>query len=77
MSSPDDEPAIEAALEAQQALLEDSLPLVFEVYNAAVAEQVDQPVVILLDCEDESVVRLHAAGWEIRWTMRSRHSRRN
>lgn len=43
---------IDAALEAQQALLESSLPLVFDTYDDAVERQVADPVVILLDCED-------------------------
>jgi hypothetical protein len=47
--SDDDE---EAALEEQQWLLESSLPLVFEAYDEAVARDVADPVVILLDCED-------------------------
>lgn len=41
-----------AALDAQQALLEDSLDLVFDVYDAAIRERLNDPVVILLDCED-------------------------
>ena len=54
MSSPPEPSTDEsAALDAQQALLEDSLPLVGEVYQAAVADKLAQPVVILLDCEDE------------------------
>lgn len=48
-----DDSSLEAALEAQQSLLEDSLSLVFEIYNAAREENTAQPVVILLDCEDE------------------------
>lgn len=40
-------------LEHQQALAESSLPLLFETYDAAVKAKVDQPVVILLDCEDD------------------------
>lgn len=41
-----------AALEAQQTLLEDSLELVFEIYDEALKDGLDEPVVILLDCED-------------------------
>jgi hypothetical protein len=48
--SPED---AEEALEAQQALLETSLPLVFEVYDDAIKRKVKEPVVLLLDCEDE------------------------
>lgn len=40
-------------LEQQQTLAESSLALLFETYDAAVQAKVDQPVVILLDCEDE------------------------
>jgi len=51
MADPADD--TEAALEAQQALLETSLPLVFEAYDDAVKRKVKEPVVLLLDCEDE------------------------
>lgn len=44
---------LDAALEAQQWLLESSLPLVFEAFDDAVARQVVDPVVVLLDCEDQ------------------------
>lgn len=40
-------------LEQQQSLAESSLALLFETYDAAVKDKVEQPVVILLDCEDE------------------------
>lgn len=46
---PDD---LDDALEAQQWLLETSLPLVFEAYDDALQRQVEDPVVVLLDCED-------------------------
>ena len=42
-----------AALDAQQQLLEDSLQLVAEIYEESQEDGIDQPVVILLDCEDE------------------------
>ncbi len=42
----------EDPLEAQQMLLESSLPLAFEAYDTAVRAKMRQPVVILLDCED-------------------------
>lgn len=45
--------ALQIALEEQQALAESSLPLLFEAYDDAVESQVERPVVILLDCEDE------------------------
>lgn len=41
----------EAALEAQQMLLESSLELAFQTYDA-VREKMRDPVVFLLDCED-------------------------
>jgi hypothetical protein len=44
---------LEEALEAQQLLLETSLPLAFETYDDAVSRNVDHPVVLVLDCEDE------------------------
>jgi hypothetical protein len=47
--SPDN---LDDALEAQQMLLETSLPLVFETYDDAQKRKVKEPVVLLLDCED-------------------------
>jgi hypothetical protein len=44
---------LDDALEAQQWLLETSLPLVFEAYDDALRRAVEQPVVVLLDCEDQ------------------------
>jgi len=43
----------ESILDAQQELLETSLPLVFAAYDAASQAGMSQPVVLLLDCEDE------------------------
>ncbi|MEN1681727.1 MAG: hypothetical protein AAGJ46_19260 [Planctomycetota bacterium] len=40
-------------LEAQQALVEESLGEVFRAYDDASGEGVSHPVVFLLDCEDE------------------------
>lgn len=57
-----DHPSEEAALEAQQELLESSLPLVFEAYDIATKDGNSSPVVILLDCEDE-VGREIAESW--------------
>jgi hypothetical protein len=51
-----------AALEVQQSLLEESLELVVSVYHEAVGEGVDQPVVLLLDCEDTIGGQI-ARGW--------------
>jgi len=48
MATNEDDP-----LEQQQSLAESSLALLFETYDAAVKGKLDQPVVILLDCEDE------------------------
>jgi hypothetical protein len=44
---------LEAALEAQQLLLETSLPLAFEAYDDAIKRKIKDPIVVLLDCEDE------------------------
>jgi len=49
----DSAPNLEDALEAQQTLLETSLPLAFETYDEAVGRKVRDPVVLVLDCEDE------------------------
>lgn len=40
-------------LEQQQLLAESSLDLLFETFDAAVADGVKSPVIILVDCEDE------------------------
>lgn len=40
-------------LEEQQALAESSLELVFETYDLAIAEKLRQPIVVLVDCEDD------------------------
>jgi hypothetical protein len=40
------------ALEAQQWLLETSLPLAFSAYDEALAANMRDPVVFVLDCED-------------------------
>src|SRR5690349_6556277 len=53
---------LEAALESQQLLLETSLPLVFETYDDARQRKVKDPVVLLLDCEDELGGQI-ARGW--------------
>lgn len=42
-----------SALEEQQALLEHCLPAVFEAYEDACRRRMSNPVVFLLDCEDE------------------------
>lgn len=44
---------IEAALEAQQMLLESSLELAFHTYDEALSNKMRDPVVFLLDCEDK------------------------
>ncbi|MEM6329462.1 MAG: hypothetical protein AAF790_04345 [Planctomycetota bacterium] len=41
------------AEEAQQLLAEASLPAIFDAYDEAVADGVSEPVVILIDCQDE------------------------
>jgi hypothetical protein len=59
---PDSSPELEEALEAQQTLLETSLPLAFETYDDAVSRKVKDPVVLVLDCEDEIGGEI-ARGW--------------
>jgi hypothetical protein len=59
---PDPSANLDEALEAQQTLLETSLPLAFETYDDAVERKVKDPVVLIVDCEDEiggEIVR----GW--------------
>jgi hypothetical protein len=51
MPTPSDDQ--DAALEAQQMLLETSLPLAFEAYDDAIKRKLKDPVVLLLDCEDQ------------------------
>ena len=59
----DDEPAKgEAALLAQQEMLESSLELVFETWDGAQATKMNEPVVFLLDCEDP-IGRQIANAW--------------
>jgi len=43
----------ETALQEQQELLENSLPAAFSAYEMALDEGMAEPVVFLLDCEDE------------------------
>jgi len=43
----------ESTLQAQQELLENSLPAAFSAYDLAKGEGMADPVVFLLDCEDE------------------------
>lgn len=52
----------EASLEAQQLLVESSLPLIFETYDEAVKQGDADPVVLLVDCEDELGSQF-ACGW--------------
>lgn len=52
----------QAATDAQQDLLEDSLPLAFAEYDAALEQGVVRPVFILVDCEDE-IGRQIVGGW--------------
>jgi hypothetical protein len=58
----DPAPDLEESLEAQQTLLETSLPLAFETYDDAVSRNVKNPVVLVLDCEDEIGGEI-ARGW--------------
>jgi hypothetical protein len=57
-----DDADLEAALESQQLLLETSLSLVFETYDDVRQRNVIDPVVLLLDCEDELGGQI-ARGW--------------
>jgi hypothetical protein len=59
---PEDSADDSIALDQQQTLLEESLELVVGVYQEAIRESVDQPVVMLLDCED-SIGGQIARGW--------------
>lgn len=47
------EQEFEASQDAQEQLLEDSLPVVFQAYDDARQRRIKDPVVFLLDCEDE------------------------
>jgi len=63
MAEPTKEATDEAlALQEQQELLESCLELVFATYDAALADKVSEPVVMLLDCEDEIGGQI-AGGW--------------
>lgn len=48
-----DGPTSDDALDAQQDLLEAALPAAFAAYDEALQRGVDEPVVMLVDCEDE------------------------
>ena len=48
--------------EAQQWLVESTLPLVFETYDEAVGEGMPSPIVLVVDCEDELGGPI-ARGW--------------
>ena len=52
----------DASLESQQLLVESSLPLVFETYDDAVKQGETDPIVLLVDCEDELGSQI-ANGW--------------
>lgn len=54
--------AADDPLEAQQLLVESALPLVFEAYDEASAEGIADPLVVLVDCEDELGGAI-ARGW--------------
>lgn len=49
-------------LELQQLLVESTLPLVFETYDHAIEEGVAQPIILVVDCEDELGGQI-ARGW--------------
>lgn len=50
------------SLDAHQLLVESSLPLIFETYDEALQENAPDPLVILVDCEDELGSQI-ARGW--------------
>ncbi len=50
-------------MDVRQDLLETSLAQVFNAHDAALADGVDEPVVLLLDCEDEIGAPM-ARQWE-------------
>lgn len=50
------------ALDAHQLLVESALPLIFETYDEAIADEAVNPLVILVDCEDELGGQI-ARGW--------------
>lgn len=56
-TDPDTDP-----LELQQLLVETTLPLVFETYDNAVEEEVVDPIVLVVDCEDALGGQI-ARGW--------------
>ncbi|MEN0110013.1 MAG: hypothetical protein AAF805_04755 [Planctomycetota bacterium] len=56
------DPQESAALEAQQEFVESALELVFETHRGAVEEGVVEPIVVLLDCEDDLGGQI-ARGW--------------
>lgn len=63
MTEPNAEPRdSNAALEEQQELLENSLPAAFSAYDAAKQQGIVEPVIFLLDCEDE-IGREIASSW--------------
>ncbi|MEO1496885.1 MAG: hypothetical protein AAFV43_07015 [Planctomycetota bacterium] len=57
-----EEANLEAALEAQQTLVESSLELVRTTYRESLDEGVKRPVVVLVDCEDDLGGQV-ARGW--------------
>jgi hypothetical protein len=50
-------------MDAREALVEDSLALVFEAYDRAAADGVVVPVIFLMDCEDEIGAEI-ARAWD-------------
>jgi len=63
MSEPvEDSLSDEAASQAQQEMLENCLELVFDAFDEGVADKVVDPIVFLLDCEDEIGAQI-ASAW--------------
>ncbi|MEO0530863.1 MAG: hypothetical protein AAF266_09870 [Planctomycetota bacterium] len=61
MSTPPTDPT-EDELEAHQLLVESSLPLIFESYDDATSDDIAEPMIVLVDCEDELGGQV-ARGW--------------
>lgn len=54
--------SLNQALEQQQDLVEANLPTVFTAYDEAKTEEINEPLILLVDCEDELGGQI-ARGW--------------
>lgn len=59
---PSDATRLTDEFDPTEALVESSLPLVFETYDAAIKERIREPVILLIDCED-AIGREIAEAW--------------